>query len=98
MQFEVKMKTGFYKTTNYDLSADQHLLLLIPVKNKTDVAIQIPEEDLISIILTKKKKSEIEIKTYNQIFTGTFTLNTDLREVQQALKKHITTKIHYEEE
>lgn len=96
MAWDIKIKTGFYETTNFEFSISDDGIQLISVKAKE--AIEIVYDDLISITLTKKKNFEIEIRTKNQIFTGTFTENLDSREIYQVFKKQINTKIIYEEE
>lgn len=98
MTWNVKMKTGFYETTNYDLSIFDGKILLIPSALGAKEAIEIVDHDLISITLTKKKNSEIEIRTRNQMFTGTLLENLYLREIYPILKKQINAKIIYEEE
>lgn len=97
MQYGIKMKTGFYETTRYALSAFEGGIQLRPSEDKTKNIIHVLEDDLIAITLTRKKNPEIEIKTRNQMFTGTFTEKLDLFDVHHELKKYISTKVVYEE-
>ena len=98
MSYQVKLKTGFYETTLYDLSLSQDKIQFIPLENTEKEVITIKSDDLITITLTKRTHSEIEVLARNRIFTGTFIQDPDLRELQKTLKKYINTKIIYEEE
>ncbi len=98
MHYGLRIKTGFYETTLYDLSMLEGGILLAPYDNEANPIIKILPEDLNCITLTKKKHSEIEIKTRSLLFWGTFIEDTDLRAIYQELKKHVEAKVIYEEE
>ncbi|NLV20852.1 MAG: hypothetical protein GXY49_02525 [Syntrophomonadaceae bacterium] len=91
------MKTGFFETTNYNLSAFIGGIELFPAEDKTKAKIYVPENDLITITLIREKNSEIEIKTRHQIFTGIFTEDIDLRDVYHDIRKHINKDVFYVE-
>jgi hypothetical protein len=91
------MKTGFFETTRYCLSAFTGGIELFPAEDKSKARIHVPEDDLIVITLIREKNAEIEIKTRHQIFTGVFTENIDLRDVHHDLRKHISTDVIYVE-
>jgi hypothetical protein len=91
------MKTGFFETTRYRLSAFTGGIELSPAEDKSKDRIHVPEDDLIVITLIREKNAEIEIKTRHQIFTGVFTDNIDLRDVHHDLRKHISTDVIYVE-
>ncbi len=97
MQYCLKMKTGFFETTRYCLSAFTGGIELFPAEDKSKARIHVPEDDLIVITLIREKNAEIEIKTRHQIFTGVFTENIDLRDVHHDLRKHISTDVIYVE-
>lgn len=97
MQFRLKMKTGFYKTTCYALSIFDGGIQLLPAEDKTREIIRVMQEDLIAVTLMREKRSEIQIKTRDQIFAGTFIDNFDLRDVQHELRKHISSDVIYVE-
>jgi len=97
VQYGIKMKTGFFETTRYCLCAVTGGIQLFSSEDKTKASIRVPEEDLIAITLLRKKNAEIEIKTRQQIFTGIFIEDIDLRDVQHDLRKHISTDVIYVE-
>ena len=95
MNYEVKMKTGFFETTRYYLSASSGGIALYPADDKNIARIHVPEEELIDIMLIKDKNAGIEIKTNHQTITGIFTNNLDLRDVHNELRKHIKKDVIY---
>ena len=97
MKYWLKMKTGFFETTRYCLTAFTGGIELFPAEDKSKARIHVPEDDLIVITLIREKNAEIEIKTRHQIFTGVFTENIDLRDVHHDLRKHISTDVIYVE-
>ena len=97
MQYWLKIKTGFFETTRYCLSAFTGGIDLFPAEDKTKARIHVPEDDLIAITLKREKNSAIEIKTRHQIFTGIFTEDIDLRDLHHDLRKHISTDVIYVE-
>jgi hypothetical protein len=98
MKYEVRLKTGFYETTLYQLSISEGILNITPIHDDMKSPICINEENLISILLLKSKHSEIEIKTKEDTFSGVFNQNPDLREIRQELKMKVHTRIIYKEE
>ncbi len=98
MEYRVKLKMGFYETTNYNFSILEGNVQFIPCDDETKETIAFVDDDLICIALMKKKNSEIEIITKNKMLSGTLPENADLMEIYQTLKKQINTKIIYEEE
>jgi len=97
VKYWLKMKTGFFETTRYCLTAFTGGIELFPAEDKSKARIHVPEDDLIVITLIREKNAEIEIKTRHQIFTGVFTENIDLRDVHHDLRKHISTDVIYVE-
>ncbi|MDF1618011.1 hypothetical protein [Petrocella sp. FN5] len=97
MEYEIKLKTGFYETANYYLSPTREGIKLLPIGDVTRGPIVATGNELISITLTQEKKSNITIMTRSQILTGDFQEKLDLKEVYEELKKHINAKIVYEE-
>ena len=97
MKYWLKMKTGFFETTRYCLSAFTGGIELFPAEDKSKDRIHVPENDLIAITLKREKNAEIEIKTRHQILTGIFTDDIDLRDVHHDLRKHISTDVIYVE-
>lgn len=98
MSYEIKLRTGFFESSLFSLSVSPGLIQFIPIESTDKSSIIINEKDLVAITLLKNKTGEIDIETYNQILTGTFTKKIDLKKVVKDFKKNINKKIYYEEE
>jgi hypothetical protein len=98
MNYVLKLKTGFYKTTLCQISIQSNCINLIPLNSEMKDPILFTSSDLVSLHLIKDKHSEIEIKTRDQTLSGIFEENQDLKKIHQELKRQINTRITYEEE
>jgi len=97
VQYEVKMKTGFFETTRYFLSAASGGIALCPAEDKSKAGIHVPEDEIIDIMLIQEKNAAIEIKTCHRTISGIFTKNLDLRDVHSELRKYIKKDVIYVE-
>lgn len=97
-KYEVRLKTGFFETTRYQISISEGFLNLIPIYDSEKSPICIAQKDIISILLLKNRLEEIEIKTIGDTISGVFDQNSDLRKMKQELKRKIHAKIIYKEE
>jgi hypothetical protein len=97
VQYRLKMKTGFFETTRYFLSAFAGGIELFPAEDKNKASIHVAEDELLVITLIKEKNPEIEIKTRHGIFNGIFMEEIDLHDVHHDLRKHINTNVIYME-
>ncbi len=95
--YELRLKTGFFETTPYRFYILKGHLRLVPDKTSARGNIEIPEEDLVSVALTKDSRLRITISTQSQTFTGTFVGTPDLREVSEYLKNRVYKPIICEE-
>ncbi|QRN85763.1 hypothetical protein JR334_00520 [Clostridia bacterium] len=98
MKYQVKLKTGFFETTNYHLSITSGAIQLTPNNSPTNNSILIIEQDLISIQLSRGRLAKIEIKTKSRTIHGVIDEKQNLGEILQELKKNIKSKYIYEEE
>ena len=98
MSYEFSLKTGVYDSVHCSLNISKGEINFVVLDSKTENNIRIAEKDLLSVTILKKKNKEIDIETYNQIFTGTFTKRPDLKKVLSDFKKNINKKIYFEEE
>lgn len=98
MEYRIKIKTGFFKTTIYLLSIRKGSIQLTPLNNPSNESIHIDEQDLIKIRLSQSKFSTLEIKTKDRTILGTFHEKQNLQNIHQELQKSIKSKIIYEEE
>lgn len=97
MKYEIRMKTGFFATKRYYLSALSGGIFLSPADDLHLDSILVPEDDLLGIMLIKEKRSAIEIKTSDRVITGVFDSNLDLRDVHSELRKQIKKDVIYVE-
>ncbi len=92
MRIEVRMKTGFFKTTAYELMLDGALLRLAP-DDPQDGEILLPAREVLSLTLREKKQPQIEILTRGNIYAGVFEQGTDFQETLRVLKGNPDLKI-----
>lgn len=93
MDFEFRMKTGFFETKVYDLLIRKGKLILSP-KEPEDRLIAIPEKSILNITLKKGRKSfEMEIQTDEKIYQGLLDDKTDYEKLINQMKENINKKI-----
>ncbi len=93
MDYEFRMKTGFFETKTYDLLFHKGELVFYP-KEIDDGLITILEESILSITLKKKQKSlDIEIQTDEKIYQGLLDNKTDYEKFINQMKENINKKI-----
>lgn len=81
MTFEVKLKTGFFRTRSYYLTIGQGRLVLTPQDSTDDVCVVIDASQLQSIYLAA---GEFEVIADN-IYTGSFAPHTNLYQLSCLL-------------
>ena len=92
MEFEFRLKTGFYETQIFDFLIFKGKLVLSPSEARNQV-ITIPEKDIMNITLKNEKSLEIEIQTWEKIYQGTFSNIADYEKLIKQLKENINKKI-----
>lgn len=93
LDFEFRMKTGFFETKIYDLLIRKGKLILSP-KESEERLITVPEENILSITLKKNQKSlEMEILTDEKIYQGQLDNKTDYERFISKMKENINKKI-----
>ena len=97
MGYELKLHTGFYRTTHVDLSLFRDGLLLRPLTDGPDEPLLIPAREIRSIAFVRNSHSQIHIQTDSRLISGTFTKDTDLRSVFHSFRQQIVARMTYEE-
>lgn len=98
MDFEFRMKTGFFETKIFNLLISKGKLVLSP-QGSDHQLITIPEESILNITLEKKEKSiKMEIQTHEEIYQGLLGNTTVNEQLLSQLKKNINKKIYCEYE
>lgn len=91
MACKIKLKTGFYKTTDVYITVENKSIILSPVNslNKSDIVIN--DKDLIEIIIINKKGKNIQIEFYTnkKLYTASFVLNSNTDEIGDIIYKLI---------
>lgn len=81
---KIRLKTGLYETTDYELFTLDDGIRFSPADGGARETYEICIDDLISITLTHKKNSGIEISTKNLILTGVLPGDVDLCKICQV--------------
>jgi hypothetical protein len=94
LTFDVKLKTGFFKTRSYSLTIGPGQLVLTPQDGSDDSPLVIDAHDLQSIYLTA---GEFEIIA-GVIYTGSFAPHTNLNQLSYLLATEFSEKfiVQYE--
>lgn len=94
MTFEIKLKTGFFKTQCYYLTVGHRQILLTPREADNEKFI-IDDNELISICIFKKscQTGEFEIITQSRVYIVNFAIQTNLEEVCQSFVKEFDNKL-----
>jgi hypothetical protein len=91
MTFEVRLKTGFFKTSLYVLEIEHNLLRLISLE-QNDTKILIPSNEMLSVIMSKTKKPCFEIVTCSKSYTGVFASDIDFHKALSMFKHYYSGK------
>jgi len=97
VNYHIKIKTGFFKTSTYRFIVKKGLIELIPEKEEED-KISIKEGDIASMLLRKKQDLYVEFILYKGVISGTFLDVGDFQNVFKLLKENIDKNLIYEED
>jgi hypothetical protein len=94
MAYDVKLKSGFFKTQQYTLAISNKQITLTPQEDSELHNIVITDQDLSTISITGRdtKLTEFEINAQSGIYMGTFAADTNIEEVLWTLKKEFGSK------
>lgn len=96
MRYQLKVKTGFYKTELYYLKILNNMLIFEPVESSSHF-FKFNKEEILSIVILNNKHTKITLNTKNKTIEGIFTERFDLMTFQQVLKESIHLTIIIEE-
>lgn len=93
--YELKLKTGFFKTELYNLSVCNEQITLEQKENKGLERFILHNRDIYLISIVKKKANtyEIEINAQQGAFVGILFSNSNLEELFYTLKKEFDGKV-----
>lgn len=92
MLVDIRMKTGFFETTAYEMLVGKDRLVLSPKETESDRII-ILANNITSIILKNEKAPEIEVQTEGKNYQGSFTEKIDFDKLIIVLKENLSVKI-----
>lgn len=92
MGFEIKLKTGFFETKEYDLLISKNKLILSSAEGE-DQVITIFDKDIIAVSLKNEKLAEIEINTWDRIYRGVLCSKPEFEDLLRMLKENLNRKI-----
>ena len=92
MRFDIRMKTGFFETKEYELLIDKDRLVLSSKETGSDRII-ILANNIISITLKNEKTLELEVQTKEKNYQGSFTEKIDFEKLISLLKENLNVKI-----
>ena len=95
MVYDFKLKTGFFKTEECKLYIGHKKLKIIGVEGDSPLKIIIDGDDLISINISSKNGSlvDIEISTQNEIYRGIIKETSKSKEVICLLTEEFARKV-----
>jgi hypothetical protein len=92
LEYEVRLKTGFFETKFYALLISKGRLRLSP-KIPEDAEIILLDKDISELLLKNGEDLEIEINTPGQSYQGTITYKADYEDLLRELKANLNMKI-----
>jgi len=97
VDYHIKIKTGFFKTSTYRFVVKKGLIELIPEKEKEDT-ISIEEGDIASMLLNKREDLYVEFILNERVISGIFLDVGDFQKVFKLLRENIDKNLIYEED
>jgi len=97
VDYHIKIKTGFFKTSTYRLIVRKGLIDLIPEKKEED-KISIKEGEIVSMLLRKKGDLYVDFILNGGVVSGIFLDVGDLQKVFKLLRENIDKNLIYEED
>ena len=92
MEYELRLKTGFFETKFYALQISKGKFRLLP-KISGDKEILLSEKDISALLLKKGEALEIEINALEQSYEGTITDKENYNDLLSELKANLNIKI-----
>ena len=92
MRLDIRLKTGFFETKEYELLISRDRLVLASTEAESD-RIAIQAKDILSITLKNEKAPGIEIQTREKNYQGSFAEKTDFEQLIGLLKENLNVKI-----
>jgi len=92
LDYELRLKTGFFETKIYAMKINKGKLRLSPQKS-ADEEIVLLDKDISGIMLKNGEALEIEINLLEQSYQGTITSKAKYEDLLSGLKTNLNIKI-----
>ena len=100
MIYDVRLRTGFFETALYHMTIHSRQILFSPTR--TDMkgeSIAVPEEDILSVCISSRKRPGLEVQTPARRYSGIFAASDpNLNSLLLELRNKIDCNITYEGE
>jgi hypothetical protein len=80
LKYRLKLKTGFFRSEVYTLMINVDLIKLVSEHGKDEEVVHINFTKIKTISISKGFSEEIEIRTDNDMYVGTFCKSEDISE------------------
>ncbi|HCX03479.1 MAG TPA: hypothetical protein DHM42_03260 [Clostridiales bacterium] len=97
VDYHIKIKTGFFKTSTYRFIVRKGLIEMIP-ENEGEYKISIKEGEIVSMLLRKKDDLYVDFILNEGVISGIFLDVGDFQNVFKLLKENIDRNLIYEED
>jgi len=95
MTIEVRLKTGFFRTSAYKLRFDQGCLHFVP-DDPLETEAVLAYSEILSVNMYEKKQPQFEILTNCHTYIGVFHNQTDFQKALHLYKLYSNLQIVYE--
>src|SRR6056297_444163 len=97
VDYHIKIKTGFFKTSTYRFIVRKGLVELIP-ENENEDKISIEEGEIASMLLRKKEDLYVDFILNEGVISGIFLDVRDFQGIFKILRENIDKNLIYEED
>jgi hypothetical protein len=97
VDYHIKIKTGFFKTSTYRFIVRKGLIEMIP-ENEGEYKISIKEGEIVSMLLRKKDDLYVDFILNEGVISGIFLDVGDFQNIFKLLKENIDRNLIYEED
>lgn len=95
LEYKLNLKTGFFRSEEYTLMINREAVKLIPENRKVDCEILLRFANIMSINILAGEPEEIEIRTDNDMYVGTFCKAEDISEAVKLFKMILGKRFVY---
>lgn len=95
LKYRLNLKTGFFRSEVYSLMINVDSIKLVPEHGKVEEVISISFTKIKTISISEGFSKEIEIRTDNDMYVGTFCKSEDISEAVELFNMILGKKFVY---